>query len=224
MRILLIEDEEELGSLLVKSLAKAGFSVDFVGSAGEAEHASAIVAYDVVLLDLGLPDRDGRDRNRGLRGARPDIPILVITARDSLEDRIKGLNIGADDYLTKPFDPRELNARVRALLRRPGGLLGATLVAGNVSLDTVTRNLSVEGQPIAATRREIAVLELLLRTVGRVVPREIMEDKIYGIDDELMSNPVPVHIHRLRSRLAEAGATTEIHTVRGIGYLLTDKT
>jgi DNA-binding response OmpR family regulator len=139
-----------------------------------------------------------------------------------VEDRVCGLDAGADDYLIKPFAMSELVARTKALLRRPGGALGATLKAGNVKLDTIGRDVSVDGVPIPLPRRETAILEHLLRRLGRVVPKAVLEEKLYGIDDELESNAIPVHVHHLRRKLADGGATAEIHTVRGVGYLLTE--
>jgi DNA-binding response OmpR family regulator len=147
----------------------------------------------------------------------------MLTARDAVEDRIAGLNAGADDYLIKPFAMAELVARIKALLRRPGGALGVVLSAGNIAFDTIGRDLRVEGNTVALPRREVALLEQLLRRQGRVVPRAILEEKLYGIDDEPESNAIPVHIHRLRKRLDEAGANAEIHTVRGVGYVLMDR-
>src|SRR5215472_5282791 len=170
-----------------------------------------------------LPSGDGLTVLAKLRSTHNTIPILILTARDAVEDRVAGLNRGADDYLVKPFATTELIARMRALLRRPGGALGVTLDAGNVVLDTVGRDASVARTPLALTRRECAVLEYLLRRQGRVVPKSVLEDKLYGIDDELGSNAVPVHIHHLRRKLLAAGATVEIHTVRGIGYLLGER-
>jgi len=147
---------------------------------------------------------------------------LVLTARDAVEDRVIGLDAGADDYLIKPFATVELVARTKALLRRPGGALGVTLQAGNVALDTIGRDVKVGSVPLQLPRRECAILEHLLRRQGRVVPKVVLEEKLYGIDDELGSNAVPVHVHHLRRKLQDAQATAEIHTVRGIGYLLTE--
>jgi DNA-binding response OmpR family regulator len=156
------------------------------------------------------------------RSAQTEIrfPILILTARDAVEDRVCGLDSGADDYLVKPFATVELIARIKALLRRPGGALGTILQAGNVAFDTIGRDVFVGPACIVLPRRESATLELLMRRVGRVVPKTILEEKLYGIDDELGSNAVPVHVHHLRRKLLAAGATVEIHTVRGVGYLL----
>src|SRR5262249_19904242 len=157
-----------------------------------------------------------------LRSARNGVPILVLTARDAIDDRVSGLDAGADDYLIKPFATAEVVARIKALLRRPGGALGATLQAGNILLDTIGRDVRVGGIPLQLPRRECAILEHLLRRQGRVVPKAVLEEKLYGIDDELESNAVPVHVHHLRRKLQDAEATAEIHTVRGVGYLLTE--
>jgi DNA-binding response OmpR family regulator len=188
----------------------------------DAREALALTAYDAAILDLGLPDGDGMDLLAELRSARNGVPILVLTARDAIEDRVSGLDAGADDYLIKPFATAELIARTKALLRRPGGALGVTLQAGNVVLDTIGRDVRVGGIPLQLPRRECAILEHLMRRQGRVVPKTVLEEKLYGIDDELESNAVPVHVHHLRRKLQESKATAEIHTVRGVGYLLAE--
>ncbi|MGB6394330.1 MAG: winged helix-turn-helix domain-containing protein [Bradyrhizobium sp.] len=157
-----------------------------------------------------------------MRSARNAVPVLVLTARDAVEARVAGLNAGADDYLVKPFAMAELIARVKALLRRPGGALGATLQAGNVAFNTIERHVDVGATALVLTRREGAVLEHLMRRLSRVVPKAVLEEKLYGIDDELASNAIPVHVHHLRRKLLEANSTVEIHTVRGVGYLLTE--
>jgi DNA-binding response OmpR family regulator len=158
----------------------------------------------------------------GLRAAGNQAPILVLTARDTVEDRVCGLDAGADDYLVKPFAITELVARTKALLRRPGAALGATLKAGNIIFDTIGRDLSVGDTTLLLPRRESAILEHLMRRLGRVVPKTVLEEKLYGLDDELGSNAIPVHVHHLRRKLLEAGTSAEIHTVRGVGYLLTE--
>src|SRR5262249_11723496 len=174
------------------------------------------------ILDLGLPDGDGLALLAHLRPMSDRIPILVLTARDSVEDRVAGLDAGADDYVVKPFAIAEVVARTKALLRRPGGGLGVALHAGNTVLDTLGRDVRVGDVPLHWPRRECAILEHMLRRQGRVVPKSVLEEKLYGIDDELESNAVPVHVHHLRRKLQEAEATAEIHTVRGVGYLLTE--
>jgi DNA-binding response OmpR family regulator len=157
------------------------------------------------------------------RAAGKALPILILTARDAVEDRVAGLNAGADDYLTKPFAMTELVARIKALLRRPGSVLGMTLEAGNIRLDTIGRELSIGGNPVRLSRRELAILEQMMRRFGRIVPKAVLEEKLYGIDEEPDSNPIPVHVHHLRRNLEAAGANIEIHTIRGVGYVLADR-
>ncbi len=223
MRLLFIEDNERLTTFVAKGLEKAGFSVDVFNTIGDGDVAMETVRYDAVILDLGLPDGDGLSLLRSMRDRGNTTPVLILTARDGVEDRVRGLDSGGDDYLLKPFAMEELLARVRALLRRPGGVLGVKLCVGNVSLDTIAREVSVADKPITISRRETAVLEQLLRRSGRVVPKNLLEDKIYGFDEEVSSNSVEVHISRLRKRLAGANASISIHTLRGVGYLLSEE-
>jgi DNA-binding response OmpR family regulator len=221
MRLLVVEDEERLRDLLKRALAEAGFTVDALATAADADEAIQTLPYDAAVLDLGLPDGDGIKVLQAARQRGRDVPILILTARDAVADRVLGLDSGADDYLVKPFAMTELVARIKALLRRPGGVLGLTLETGNLTLDTVGREVQVGGAPVAMPRHELAVLELMMRRMGRVVPKAVLEDKLYGLDAEPESNPIPVHIHHLRRRLGAAGATVTIHTVRGVGYMLT---
>jgi DNA-binding response OmpR family regulator len=223
MRLLVVEDEKRIAELVRSALGRAGFVADVVGTAADAIAALGMASYDGAILDLGLPDSDGLDIIAAVRRAGIAVPVLVVTARDAVEDRVLGLNVGADDYLVKPFAVTELVARIKALLRRPGQALGVVLEAGNIVFDTVGRDVGVGGKPLQLPRRELAVLEYLMRRVGRVVPKAVLEERLYGIDDELGSNAIPVHISHLRRKLMEAGATPEIHTVRGVGYLLTEK-
>ncbi len=223
MRVFVVEDDARLGQVLLEALGKAGFAADLCATQRDATEAIANFPYDAIILDIGLPDGDGLDLCQKARSCGNTTPVLILTARDAVEDRIAGLNAGADDYLIKPFAMAELVARIKALLRRPGGALGVVLSAGNIAFDTVGRDLCVEGRPVALPRREVALLEQLLRRQGRVVPRAVLEDKLYGMDDEPESNAIPVHIHRLRKRFEEAGASAEIHTVRGVGYILMDR-
>ncbi|MDT0617476.1 response regulator [Salinisphaera sp. P385] len=220
MRLLIVEDEDRLVATLKTRLARDGFAVDAVTGVGEADSALEDFPYDAAIIDLGLPDGDGLELIRGLRRRGDAIPTLVLTARDAVANRVDGLDAGADDYLIKPFAMSELVARIKALLRRPGGALGTVLTAGNLALDTVARQASVDGRMLALPRQQIAVLELLLRRLGQVVPRTVLEDKLYGFGREPESNPVPVHVHNLRKRLQATGAAARIHTVRGVGYLL----
>ena len=222
MRLLIIEDEPRIADLVKGGLVRAGFAVDVVAQCADARLALAVTPYDAAVLDLGLPDGDGVGLVRELRSNGNQIPILILTARDTVEDRVCGLDSGGDDYLVKPFAMAELVARTKALLRRPGGALGMTLKAGNVTFDTVARDVQVSNNCLLLPRRESAILEQLMRRLGRVVPKTILEEKLYGIDDEHESNTIPVHVHHLRRKLMDAGATAEIHTVRGVGYLLTE--
>ena len=223
MRILIIEDEARITEILREALSRAGFTVDSATRCAEAREALSLTAYDAAVLDLGLPDGDGRTLLADLQSKRNKLPVLVLTARDAVEDRVSGLDAGADDYLVKPFATAEVIARVRALLRRPGGALGVTLQAGNVSFDTIGRDVRVGTTTLALPRREGAILEHLMRRLGRVIPKTVLEERLYGIDDELESNAIPVHVHHLRRKLEAAGAPAEIHTVRGVGYLLTER-
>jgi DNA-binding response OmpR family regulator len=222
MRLLVIEDEDRLSGILKSKLDEAGFAVDIAGSAADAEAALELINYDVAILDLGLPDGDGLAVLAAARRLGKTLPILILTARDAVEDRVSGLNAGADDYLTKPFALTELIARIKALLRRPGGVLGITLDAGNVRLDTVGRDLTVAETPVNLSRRELAILEQMMRRFGRIVPKAVLEEKLYGIDEEPDSNPIPVHVHHLRRQLQAANASLAIHTIRGVGYILTE--
>jgi DNA-binding response OmpR family regulator len=223
MRLLIIEDEPRIAEILRPPLEQAGFTVDFVRLCDEGRAALVSHPYDAAILDLGLPDGDGLSLLAELRRRGNAIPILVLTARDAVDDRVCGLDTGADDYLVKPFAVVELVARTKALLRRPGAALGMVLNAGNIRFDTVGRDVRVEDTYVQLQRRESAILEHLMRRVGRVVPKALLEEKLYGLDDELESNAIPVHIHHLRRKLLDAGAKVEIHTVRGIGYLLVEK-
>jgi DNA-binding response OmpR family regulator len=220
VRLLIIEDEDRLSGILKSRLGEAGFAVDVAGSAGDADAALELINYDAAVLDLGLPDGDGLAVLAAARRTGRALPILILTARDAVEDRVSGLNAGADDYLTKPFAMTELIARIKALLRRPGGVLGITLEAGNLSLDTIGRELSVAGKPVRLSRQELAILEQMMRRFGRIVPKAVLEEKLYGIDEEPGSNTIPVHVHHLRRQLEMATATVVIHTIRGVGYIL----
>jgi DNA-binding response OmpR family regulator len=223
MRILVIEDEARITEILQEALSRAGFTVDLARRCAEARDALSLTTYDAAVLDLGLPDGDGRTLLADLQSSRNKPPVLVLTARDAVEDRVSGLDAGADDYLVKPFATTEVIARVRALLRRPGGALGVTLQAGNVSFDTIGRDVRVGTTALGLPRREGVILEHLMRRLGRVIPKTVLEERLYGIDDELESNAIPVHVHHLRRKLEASGATAEIHTVRGVGYLLTER-
>jgi DNA-binding response OmpR family regulator len=222
MRLLIIEDEARIAEILRSALARSGFAVDSVGLCDDARAALEVNPYDAVILDLGLPDGDGLALLKDMRARGNAVPVLVLTARDAVEHRVAGLDTGADDYLIKPFAMSEVVARIKALLRRPEGALGVLLKSGNIAFDTIGRDLRVGDTVLVLPRRESAILEHLMRRAGRVVPKTVLEEKLYGIDDELGSNAIPVHVHHLRRKLMERGATVEIHTVRGVGYLLVD--
>ncbi len=220
MRLLLIEDNRSLADLIAAGLKRAGFAVDNFATAGEAEEALRAVAYDLLILDLGLPDLDGTHLLQQLRKKGVNTPVLIVTARGSVDDRVAGLNIGADDYLVKPFEMEELIARCRALLRRPGGRSAVALTTGNVSVDTVTGEVRISDEVIDIGRREYDILVLLLRQSGRVVPKARFEEALYGFGEDVTPNAIEAHVSRLRKRLAASAATPAIHTIRGVGYLL----
>lgn len=222
MRLLAVEDERDLGLLLRSALEKAGFAVDLARRLDDAADHLALVTYDAAILDLSLPDGDGIELLRQLRRQGSTLPILILTARDGQEDRVLGLDSGADDYLIKPFHMPELVARVRALLRRPNAALGVKLTLGNIALDTTTRQVQVGDADVTLTPREISMLEVLMRQQGAVVVREVMEQRLYNFDAPLGSNALEVLLHRLRKHLSEVGASVTIHTVRGVGYLISE--
>jgi two-component system OmpR family response regulator len=219
MRLLLVEDHPALAEAIADALRRGGFAVDHAADAEAARALAALGGHDLVVLDLNLPDGDGLALLRGWRAERAT-PVIVLTARDALSDRLAGLDGGADDYVVKPVEMPELLARCRAVLRRPGGRLGTRLTAGDLALDTVSREAAVGGAPIALGRRELGVLEQLLRRKGRVVTRRALEEAIYGIDDEVGSNALEAAVSRLRRALEAAGAAPVIHTVRGVGWML----
>jgi DNA-binding response OmpR family regulator len=222
MRILLIEDNVELLDAVREGLEKADFAVDGFRYCDEAHAAVATTTYDIAILDLSLPDGDGIDVLKTWRDRGETLPVLLLTARDTLDDRVRGLDSGADDYLVKPFAMEELLARLRALLRRPGAALGVVLTAGNVSFDVTTREVRIGDALVPIPRREMAVLEQLMRRTGNVVPKDMLSDSVYSFDEEVTSNSLEVGISRLRKRLARVGADVSIHTLRGVGYLMTE--
>ena len=219
MRLLVIEDDFELADGLINALNQSHHAAEAVHYGEEALARCAIACYDLVLVDLGLPDCDGIALIRRLRSRGMLAPILILTARDDLQDRIAGLDAGADDYLTKPFALGELEARIRALLRR-GASTNLKLCFGRIEFDPGSRELIVEGAPVTVTARELAVLELLLRGSGRVVSKEKMIESLYTWDQDANSSMIEVFVSRLRRKLERANAGVEIRALRGLGYRL----
>jgi DNA-binding response OmpR family regulator len=220
MRLLVVEDNGDLSRLLAKGLESAGFGTDLAATAAEARAGLASIRYAALVLDLGLPDGDGLAILREIRQREDPIPVLVLTARAGVHDRVTGLRSGADDYVVKPFALEELVARLEAVLRRPGQLIGRPLKLGNLVLDTKSRQVFIDDEPQVLSARELEVLELLMRCSGRVVTKELLEEQIFGPLEPAASNAIEVYIHRLRKQLGECGATVHIHTIRGVGYLI----
>lgn len=221
MRVLIVEDHGAMREMIADHLRHRGFAVDAVPDGGQALAATAAGTYDAMILDLGLPDMDGMEVLRRLREGRDaDLPALILTARDRVEDRIDGLNAGADDYILKPFDLSELEARLRAVLRRPGTRGAVVHGFGDLSFDTAARTARVAGATLELTRREASVLEALIGAAGRIVVKDALEDRLYGFDDEVTSNALEAAVSRLRRKLAAAGSAVGIEATRGIGYRL----
>jgi DNA-binding response OmpR family regulator len=223
MRLLVVEDNEQLAELLTKGLQAAGYETDVLSTLEEASTVLRTTFYAAMILDLGLPDGDGLVLLREIRHLDNPIPVIVLTARGGLHDRVQGLRSGADDYLVKPFALEELLARLEAQLRRPGHLLGSSLRIANLEFDTRNRQASIDDQPQVLSARETAVLELLMRSKGRVVSKKQVEDHIFGHSGEVASNAIEVYVHRLRKQLSERGAKVQVHTIRGVGYLIAEE-
>lgn len=216
MHVLLIEDDALVASGIQAGLGVYDFVVDTVSTMAEARSAMATVSSDVVILDRGLPDGDGMTLLEEWRAAGIDTPVLILTARDAVSDRIEGLHVGADDYLVKPFDLDELVARLLALLRRAAGRSRALVEHGSLCLDPVSREVTVAGWPVALSRRELVLLEAFLQAPRSVLSAEQLKDSLYGMNEEVESNALNVHIHHLRRKLGG----WVIETVRGLGYRL----
>ena len=216
MRLLLVEDDPMIGEAVLDALRAEHYAVDWVRDGSMAETALRTEEYDLVLLDLGLPGGSGLDVLRGLRARRATVPVLIATARDGIADRIAGLDAGADDYLVKPFDVDELQARIRALLRRSAGRGEPVFSQRGVTLNPATHEATVHGEPVSLSAREWAVLEPMLQRPGVVFSRAQLEQKLYGWKDEISSNAIEVFIHGLRKKLGG----DMIQTVRGLGYLV----
>jgi DNA-binding response OmpR family regulator len=222
MRVLVVEDNPRLGSLIAKLLHDDGHTVDLATNLEEARAALALAQHEVVLLDLTLPDGDGRDVFDLIRQGGGNALVLVVTARGDIVDRVQALNSGADDYIVKPFSDDELIARVRALGRRARPIRESVLSAGNVSLDTESMTLAIAGRPVAISRRELLVLSALLAQQGKVLPREKLDNAVYALDSPVTNNAVEAAVSRLRKHLDAAGATVKVTAMRGIGYILTE--
>ncbi len=218
MRVLIVEDDPVLADGLMRSLRHADYAVDCVSNGAEADHVLAAQAYDLVILDVGLPGLDGFEVLRRLRRRGVAAPVLVLTARDALPDRVKGLDLGADDYMIKPFDLPELEARIRALIRRGQSGGSSVLSHGALVVDTAGRRATLAGEPLDLSARELGVLEVLMLRSGRVVNKEQLAEQLYGWDEEVGPNAIEVYVHRLRKKLEPAGVS--IRTIRGLGYLL----
>jgi two-component system OmpR family response regulator len=218
MRVLVVEDDSVLSAALTRALGQAAYAVDLAENGEDADLALKTDRYDLVVLDIALPGMHGLAVLRRLRDRGSRVPVLVLTARDTLEDRVDGLDLGADDYMTKPFDLSEFEARVRALLRRANYNGDAGVVHGQLRFDSAARRLFYADQPIDLSVRELAVIELLLSRQGRVVSKEQMIDRLFGWGDDVGSNAIEVYVHRVRRKLEPFGV--EIRTVRGMGYLL----
>lgn len=223
MRLLLIEDNHRLAGMVVHGLVREGFVVDHRDTLTDAAAALDVTDYDLILLDIGMPDGDGLGFLKDQRRQRVQTPVLMLTARSGLDDRVSGLDAGADDYLVKPFEIPELAARCRALLRRPGASLGTVLEVGDVELDTGTRQARVGNRLIELPPREYALLELLARRRDTVVSRARLEQSLYSLDQEVSPNALDAVASRLRRRLASAGAGAHLRTVHGVGYAITGR-
>jgi len=218
MRLLLVEDDLMIGRAVRHGLVQGGFVVDWVTDGRLALAAIANQVYDCVILDLGLPRLDGLTLLQGLRAARNPIPVLITSARDTVRDRVKGLDAGGDDYLPKPFDLDELIARIRALMRRQSVSASNLMTAGGITLDASSRMVTRDGQEVSLTAKEFLILEVLLRRQGTVLSREKLEEAIYGWGEEVGSNALEVHLHNLRRKVGG----DVIRNVRGVGYKIAE--
>ncbi len=214
MKLLLAEDDPMIGASMEQGLRMAGFAVDWVRDGKAAEIALETGAYALLLLDLGLPRQDGLALLKKLRQQNRLVPVLIVTARDAVADRVAGLNLGADDYLVKPFDLDELVARVRALIRRQASRARPEMQVGALILNPITREVALAGRPVALSQREFMLLEALMETPGAVLSKEQLEERLYGWQEEVLSNAIEVHLHNLRRKLGAAW----IRNVRGVGF------
>lgn len=218
MRVLLVEDNPSLAQSLTDALAAARFAVDHMADGEAADHLLRTQDYALVILDLGLPRLDGLEVLRRLRARRNAVPVLILTAHGSVEDRVRGLDLGADDYLAKPFELTELEARARALIRRSNGHEQTRVACGALEFDSVDGGFRLAGEPLALTPRERAVLEVLILRHGRAINKEALSEKIFGIDESVNADAIEIYVYRLRRKLEGRGVA--IVTLRGLGYLL----
>jgi DNA-binding response OmpR family regulator len=218
MRVLIVEDDAVLADALTQALRKSHHAVDCLASGVTADNAVATQDYDIVILDLGLPELDGFEVLRRLRARKKRVPVLILTARDGLHDRVHGLDLGADDYLTKPFELLELEARMRAVIRRARGAADDNVKVGRLALDSAGQRVMLGGRSLELSSREFRVLEMLMTRSGRVISKEALIQRLYGWDQEVSKNAVEIFVHRIRKKLQSAGVN--IRTVRGLGYLL----
>ena len=218
MRILIVEDDETLGLAMAQTLTNGGYATDLVGSVADALHAISVENFDAIVLDLGLPDRDGYEVVRSLRQRRLTLPVLILTARDAVEDRIQGLDLGADDYVVKPVAMAELQARLRALIRRSSGTGNPRFSIGMLELDTLGKRVYLQGGALEISAREWSVLEYLATHSRRIVSKEQLIQAITAWDQELSANAIEAYVHRIRVKIEGSGVV--IRTVRGLGYML----
>jgi DNA-binding response OmpR family regulator len=223
VRVLLVEDDEPLARAVHDGLAARGLAVDVVGSASAARSMLALEPYEVVLLDLGLPDQDGLSMLRELRGRGASVPVLILTARGAVDDRVTGLDAGADDYLLKPFAVPELVARIHALARRSGPVIPAVMRVADLELDPGRHRATRRGMTLALTAKEFAILECLMRHAGQLVTRTMLLEQCWDASYEGLSNLVDVHVSRVRRKLDGAGGPPLLHTIRGAGFVLDEQ-
>jgi len=218
MRILIAEDDPVLADGLTRSLRNSEYAVDCVHDGGAADHALSAQTYDLAIIDLGMPKMDGFEVIKRLRRRAATPPVLILTAHDALQQRVRGLDLGADDYMTKPFELPELEARVRALIRRSVSGGNSLIINGKLHLDVTGRRVTVDGQPLDLSARELGVLEVLMLRSGRVVSKDQLAEKLYGWDEDVGTNAIEVCVHRLRKKIEPSGV--EVRTIRGLGYLM----
>lgn len=218
MRILIVEDNAELADWLSRLLRKAGYTVDHIADGEDADQILRGDSYQLAIVDLGLPGIGGLEVIRRLRARGETTPVLILTANDTVSDRVRGLDAGADDYLAKPFDVAELEARVRAQLRRTGPIRNPMIAIGPLAFDTNARQFQLHGDALQLTPREHSVLEILVRRAGHVIGKAALVESVFGLDDEVAPNAIEIYVHRVRKKLE--GSHVTISTLRGIGYVL----